>query len=216
MVTARCITWTILVTILLAATAAASEPTVTAVSPVRDDDGRLACRLLADGLPGERIESSLLSGIVSAVDLDVDVLDVRDRRIARARVTLLLAFDLWDETYTVRVDGAEHRLPDLEGLRAWLSRPPALPLLPLADLRAAEAPLSMRAALTLHPIAPKDRRRVRDVIAGSGADDRREATVSLGRLIRFFHRDGDETVDPGGTVRSRPFLLEELGHALDP
>lgn len=195
--------------------ARAEAPSLTAISPLRDD-GWLACRILTEGLPGERLASSMRGGIVSAVDLDVDVLDGRERTVARARVTFRLAFDLWEEVFSVSIDDRVHRLADLDTLRSWLSRPPALPLLPSRDLAAAEGPLVLRGRLTLHAIAPGDRRRVQEIIAGDGGNDRDEATISLGRLIRFFHRDRNDVADPSGAVRSRPFRLEELTHAVDP
>ena len=200
---------------LIGSVVLADEPAVTAISPVRDN-GHLACRILTEGLPGERLLSSMRSGIVSAVDLDVDVLDARNRRVAGARITFQPAFDLWDEVYSVLVDGREHRLDDVAGLRAWLARPPEMRLLPHGDLRVFEEPLVLRGALTLHPIAPRDRRRVQDVIAGSGAEDRNEATVSFGKLIRFFYKDREQTSDPAGAARSRPFDVEELNHAVAP
>ncbi len=198
-----------------AAAAPAAEPAVTAISPLRDN-GHLACRILTSGLPGERLLSSMRSGIVSAVDLEVDVLDAHDRRVASALVTFQLAFDLWDEIFSVRVEGREHRLDDLAALRAWLARPPEIRLLPVADLRLMDEPLVLRGSLTLHPIAPRDRLRVQDVIAGTGAEDRNEATVSFGKLIRFFYRDQDKANDPTSAVRSRPFAVEELSHAVAP
>jgi len=203
----------VILTLLLSAAAQADDPAVTAISPLRDD-GHLACRILTEGLPGERLLSSMRSGIVSAVDVDVDVLDARDRRIAGIRVTFQLAFDLWDEEFSVRIGNQEQRLAGVDELCAWLTRPPDLRLLPTDDLDSFEGDLVLRGALTLHPIAPRDRRRVQNVIAGSGMEDRNEATVSFGRLIRFFYRD--ETADPAGAVRSRPFVLEELSRAVAP
>lgn len=197
---------------LATAGVATAEPRIVALTPLRLDDW-LACRLRSVELPGRKVLSSMESGLVSAVVVQVDVIDARNRRVGGRRVTLQLAFDLWDEVYTLDGDAGRHRLTSLDTLLAWLETPPALSVAPLADLRDALPPLTLRAALELHPVAGPDRERIEDVIAGAGpgAVDRREATLSFGRLIRYFSRE--DAQDPEGSVRSAAFQLGGLDHA---
>lgn len=196
----------VLLGLLLAADVAAAEPRIVSLTPVRAD-GWLACRVRTADLPGPRVLSSMESGLVSAVVLELDVVDARNRRIAGRRITLELSFDLWDEVYTLDDGEGRHRLAHLDSLRRRLDAPPSLRVAPLADLRDALQPLALRAALELHPVAGPDRERIEDVIAGAGpgAVDRREATLSFGRLIRYFSRE--DAGDPEGSVRSPAFHL---------
>ncbi|HPF36104.1 MAG TPA: hypothetical protein P5571_12915 [Candidatus Krumholzibacteria bacterium] len=203
---------TLLACLLFAAGAAVAEPRIVSLAPVRQDDW-LACRVRTVELPGEKVLSSMESGLVSAVVVQVDVIDARNRRVAGRRITLQLSFDLWDEVYTLDDGAGLHRLAGLDTLLARLTTPPPLRIAPLADLRDALPPLALRAALELHPVAGPDRERIEDVIAGAGpgAVDRHEATLSFGRLIRYFSRE--DAQDPEGSVRSPAFQLGGLDHA---
>jgi hypothetical protein len=77
----------------------------------------------------------------------------------------------------------------------------------------------VQVGLRVHPIAPSQRERVEEAIAGdrsglSKTEYRQQATVSLGRLIRLFYKK-----DRGGgwvdEANSHWFTLEELPDAED-
>jgi len=199
-----------------AALSAQAAPRITAVAPEAHEDV-LVCRLATEGLPGERIVSTLHSGLVSAVELKLEILQDGDRSVASNRLLMRLSFDLWEEVYAVSVAGHEARLPDLDGLETYLG---ALPPLPVAALSALDAatPAVVRAGLRLHPIAPDTRGRMGRMISGGPSaqvgrgDDVQEVSVSLGRLIRFFY-GGDEDADMDVSRTSAPFRPEELIHA---
>ena len=71
---------TLLACLLFAAGAAVAEPRIVSLAPVRQDDW-LACRVRTVELPGEKVLSSMESGLVSAVVVQVDVIDARNRRV---------------------------------------------------------------------------------------------------------------------------------------
>ncbi len=181
---------------------AAAEPTrMTAAIPARAGD-LVVCRLQTTGLPGEKLLQSMRSGLVSAVELDLAVIDDRDRLVADHHVTLRLAFDLWEEVFSVRSDGREQRFRSLEDLQAYLGELDGLPVVPVGRL-GPEGRYRLRVGLRLHAIAPDERARVEDAIVGvrrPGRDglDQQEAQVSLGRLIRFFYKgdrgDGEQEI----------------------
>ena len=175
----------------LLAGVAAAEPRLTSVAP-GGEPGLLTCRLTTADLPGERIVSTLESGLVSAVEFHLDVLQ-HDDPVTGNIVTVRLSYDLWEETYTVSLDGERTHLPDLAALRAWLTEPPPLPVAPL-DALDGDLPAVIRAGLRLHVIAPDTRGRVEGLISGEGRsrEDARgqQVLVGLGKLIRFFYQDG--------------------------
>ncbi|MBU0740904.1 hypothetical protein KKG45_08610 [bacterium] len=210
-----CRSWlTVLLTLL--ASAACAAPRIISVVPAGRDD-LLVCSLTTEGLPGERIVSTLRSGLVSAIELRLEVLQEDDRSVARNHILMLLSFDLWEEVYAVSMAGQEARFPDLEGLHAYLS---ALPPLPVATLSVLDdvTPAVVRAGLRLHPIAPDTRGRMGQMISGGQSvrngqgDAVQEVSVSLGRLIRFFYRGGDDA-DMDAYCDSAPFRPGELTHA---
>jgi len=202
--------------LMTAAFAAQAAPRITAVVPEAEEDV-LVCRLATEDLPGERIVSTLHSGLVSAVELKLEVLQDGGRPVASNRLLMRLSFDLWEEVYAVDVAGHEARLSDLEGLKTYLG---ALPPLPVAALSALDAatPAVVRAGLRLHPIAPDTRGRMERMISGGlsaqvgRGDDAQEVSVSLGRLIRFFY-GGDDDADMDVSRTSSPFRPGELNHA---
>jgi len=172
----------------------AERARVIGVAPARDG-GVLVCSVATAGLPGPRLLSSMRSGLVSAVDLDLELLDGRERVVAGNRLTLRLAFDLWEEVFAVERDGATLRFADLAALTAHLADLRALPVAPLAALRG-DGRFRVRVGLSLHPVAPSELARVGEVIEGEPLTDGRsgggrEVSFSVGRLIRLFYRGGE-------------------------
>lgn len=194
-----------------AAPARAETPRILAVEPARTDS-LLVCRLRTAGLPGAEILSTLRSGLSSAVDLQLEVLDGRGRALDGRVLRLRLDYDLWDEVFGLAQgdDGGATRLPDDAALRAWFERTPWLPVAPLAALANA-GPVRLRAALRLHAIAPSERERLGEVVSGP---DGQEVSLGLGKLIRYFYRGGAREGD-GATADSPPFAPGELAHARD-
>jgi hypothetical protein len=200
---------------LLAAAAAArgASPRITEVVPA-GREGMLVCGLRTEGLPGDRIVSTLRSGLVSAVELELEVRQGDSRAVGGNRFMMRLSYDLWEEVFAVDVAGRESRFPDLAGLRAYLSAMPQLPVAPLSALDDA-TPAVIRAGLRLHPIAPDTRGRMGEMISGGAAeagthgDAVQEVSISLGRLIRFFYK-GDGDADMDVMRESPPFRPGEL------
>lgn len=163
------------------------------VTPALADD-RLACRLQTRGLPDEKQLKSMQSGLVASVELDVVLVDGEDQALGGGSLSLRLAFDLWDEVYTLAVDGREIRfvtLPDLQAHLSDLAGPVVAPATALDDA----GRYRLLALMVVNAIAPDERERVAAVIAGQRpqareGQDQQEASVSLGHLIRLFYRGG--------------------------
>lgn len=197
-------------------------PRLLALTPARAG-GLLVCDVATAGLPGERIVSSLRSGLVSSIDLQLELLDGRERVVAGNRLTLRLAFDLWEEIFAVEGHGGRRPFADLAALQGFLADLRALPVAPLASLAALGdgERLRLRAGLSLHAVAPSEIARVGEAIAGGAADGAapggggQEVSVSLGRLIRLFYRGGPDRDEPAARAVSPWFRLEELRDAPD-
>lgn len=199
--------------LIVAGSAAAAKaagrdaPRVVAVEPARSDS-LLVCRLRTAGLPGGEAMSTLHSGLASAVDLQLEVLDGDGREIDGRVLRVHLGYDLWEEYFTVGCAGRSTRLDDEDALRAWLAETPWLPVAPLRAL-AGSGPWRLRAALRLHAIAPSERSRLETMVAGP---DRQEVSVGLGRLIRFFYHGGGGDRAAGAALSS-PFTVGGLDDA---
>ena len=168
-----------------AAPARAEDPAVVAVEPARRES-LLVCRLRTQGLPGEKILSTLHSGLASAIDLQLEVAAADGRVVASRVVRLRLVYDLWEEVFVVTHDGAEARVDDDDALAGWLAEPPWLPVAPLAAL-AGSRDCGCAPGLQLHTIEPSERTRLEEVVAGP---EDHEVSVGLGTLIRFFYKGG--------------------------
>ncbi|MBK9303545.1 MAG: hypothetical protein IPM94_06585 [bacterium] len=200
----------LLLALSIGETARAETPRILALEPARTDS-LLVCRLRTAGLPGPEILSTLRSGLSSAVDLQLEVLDGRGRAIDGRVLRLRLDYDLWDEVFSIaHGDRGVTRLPDDAALQAWFDRTPWLPVAPLAALANA-GPVRLRAALRLHAIAPSERERLGEVVSGP---DGQEVSLGLGKLIRYFYRGGARE-GGGATADSPPFAPGELAHARD-
>lgn len=181
--------------VVAAGARAQDEPRLIRVIPGLSGD-TLVCRLQTRGLPGEKQLQSMRSGLVAAVELDLALVDQGDNLLGGRSLSLRMAFDLWDEVFSVRADGRERRFGSLAELRAYLDDLAEVPVAPAATLAAAEN-FRLRVGLTVHAIAPDERQRVEDVIVGEQrprreGQDQQEASVSLGRLIRLFYKGGGE------------------------
>lgn len=200
-----------------AAVAAEDPARVTAVTPARVGD-LVVARLATEGLPGQRLLQSMRSGLISAVDLDLALLDDRQKVVGGNSISFQLGFDLWEEIFSVRSDGREQRFQDLDDLQAYLAELRALPVIPVNRLDP-EARYRLQIGWQVHPIAPAEQDRVEDVIVGDQrprreGQDQQEASVSLGRLIRFFYKgSGDDRRDQ--VILSGWFTRKELRNEAD-
>lgn len=185
-----------------------APPRVLSVMPAVQD-GLLGCRLTTAGLPGDKLLSTLHSGLASAIEVDLLLLDERGRAVAGNVVTLRLTYDLWEEAFTVATGAGTAQLPDDGALEDWLASPPWLPLGPLAAI-AGTAPFSVRAALRLHALAPETRDDAAAMVAGP---DGQSVSVGLGALIRSFYRRHDADAGLVGAANSAPFRARELTDA---
>jgi hypothetical protein len=205
----------VLVLVWLGAVSAAHADTtarVTEVEPARVGD-LVVARLATEGLPGEKLLQSMRSGLVSSVVLDLALLDDREKVLGGNRVSLQLAFDLWEEIFSVRDNGTERRFHSLSDLSAYLAELGTLPVIPVNRLTP-DARYRLRIGLEVFPIAPAEQDRVEDVIVGDQrprreGQDQQEASVSLGRLIRFFYQ-GDRGGRGAQEVLSNWFTRKEL------
>jgi hypothetical protein len=192
-----------------AAVAAEDPVRVTKVTPSRVGE-LVVARLVTEGLPGQRLLQSMQSGLVSAVDLDLALLDDRQQVVGGNSISFQLGFDLWEEIFSVRSDGQEKRFQDLGDLQAYLAELSALPVIPVNRLDPA-ARYRLQIGWQVYPIAPAEQDRVEDVIVGDQrprreGQDQQEASVSLGRLIRFFYKGsggdrGDQIILSGWFTR---------------
>ncbi len=195
---------------LLAAAPALAQRAV-ALTPVWQDTV-LACRLTTEGLPGPRIASSLASGLTSAIVIDLELRRRDGGTVARSRVPVRLTYDLWGESYEIAWGDRRLIVTDADSLRRWLRELPPLPVAGASQLaRIGERTvLVLRAGLTLQPIAPAERRRLAGAVSGRDPDepDRRERTIGMDRLIRFFFKEREEASPL--EVASPPFTLREV------
>jgi hypothetical protein len=207
----------------VAAAAAGAVPRVEAVSAGRDGE-LLTCRVRTASLPGERISSTIRSGLPSAIELALEVLDAREHVIAENHVSFRMAFDLWEEIFRIQGAGEERDFGDLAGLAAYLAEPPQLPVAPLSLLAAGER-FRIRVALVLHPVAPRETARLSEWVAGTGpaeteraagtdraagSPDGRETLLDLGKVIGFFYRGSRRSPGSAAEAMSDWFLCEEL------
>ncbi|MCB1182989.1 hypothetical protein KDM41_06110 [bacterium] len=176
-------------------TLARAEARLVDVEPVLGDE-QLQCRLHTAGLPGAKQLQSMQSGLEASVELNLALVDEGERLLAGRTVSLRMAFDLWDEVFSVRADGRERRFTELSDLKAYLAELGGLVVAPAA-LLAPDGRYRVQVDMVVHAVAPDEQQRVEDVIVGDGrprreGQDQQEASVSLGRLIRIFYKGGGD------------------------
>lgn len=187
-------------------------PRLVRVTPATAGD-LLVCRLQTLGLPGEKQLQSMRSGLVSAVELDLALIDENGEIHGGHSLSLRFGFDLWEEVFSVRRAGHEHRFRSLTGMQDYLADLGDLPVAPASFLEPIDR-YRLRVRLIVHAIAPDEQERVEDVIVGDQrshrkGQDQQETSVSLGRLIRLFYKGGRPGRD-GQELMSGWFTRREL------
>ncbi len=198
---------------------AGSPPRIVAVEPVRAGE-LLECRIRTENLPGAKLTSSMKSGLPSAIEMALEVLDPKDKVLDARHITFRLAFDLWEETFRVEGGGTERDFTSQEELEAFLADLPRLPVASLERLRDAAArreSLRVRVGLVLHSIAPRESEKLGDWVAGPprttepvGSEDGREVSVGLGTMIRWFFEGGRAKAEIAALGISAPFSIADL------
>lgn len=196
--------------------ASSEGPTIVSIRPYRVG-GRLVCRVETADLPGTRAISSMQGGLPSAVDLVLDLMDERDKPLARREITFRLAFDLWEEIFRVNDGESENRFDDATGVEEYLALLENLDLASYYDLHSGET-YRIRVGLFCHVIAPAQKNRISKWIAGeangtSRDTDEREISFGMGSLIRFIFGGSVETEPPGCIAVSPWFRPEEVQDA---
>ncbi len=182
-------------------TGGSGAPKILSVSPALDE-GNLVCRVRTEGLPTEKAARSMRGGLPSSVDLVIELVNERDELLIRRRHSFRVAFDLWEEIFRVDDGAKESRFNTLESVRGFLSDMERLAVMPVASIRtgAGGGPFKLRAALVSHAIAPAEKTKIGEWIAGDGGSgtdrnaDEREVSLGIGSLIRFVF---------GGTVEGK-------------
>jgi hypothetical protein len=202
----------------VAPAAAGEEPSIRSVDPARYD-ARLDAIVRTSRLPGERIASSLESGLPSAVEMRLDLRDADDRIVAERVFFYRIAFDLWEELFRVEGPGADdRRFESLDAVRGFLDELPRLPVARFGEIEAGTRH-RLRVGCRLHPVAPRETERLGEWVGGepdaserernARAADEREVSVSLGKIIRFFYR-GSGSADEADERFSAWFVPDEL------
>lgn len=201
--------------ILLAAeTAAAGDDVrVFSVTPAARG-GELVCHVETGGLPTEKAVRSMGGGLPSAVDVVIELVDEEEKVKVRRRITFRVAYDLWEEIFRVEREEVRRSMGDVNEVRAHLADLRDLPVAPLASLAGA-GECRIRVGLVSHAIAPAEKSRFGDWIAGEGAGtgadaEGREVTFGLGNLIRFVFGGSGEGGPPAGVGESAWFRPAEL------
>ncbi len=187
---------------------------VVGITPGHQGD-MVVCHLQTAGLPEEKQLQSMRSGLVSSVEIDLALLDEDNRFLGGRTMILRLAFDLWEEVFSVRDGGHQQRFHSLNDLEEYLADLGNLPVATFSSLDQSRR-YRLRVGLMVHSIAPDEKKRVEEVIAGDHrshreGQDQQEASVSLGRLIRFFYKDGHNDRE-GGELLSGWFTSRGLDH----
>jgi len=114
----------------------------------------VVCHLKTTGLPVEKQLQTMRSGLVSSVELDLALLDDEDRLLGGNTTTLRLAFDLWEEIFSVSEDGNERRFRTLADLQTYLADLSNLAVAPVALLEQNQR-YRLRVGMVVNSIAPE-------------------------------------------------------------
>ncbi|MBK8231598.1 MAG: hypothetical protein IT349_10505 [Candidatus Eisenbacteria bacterium] len=169
-----------------------TAPRIVAIDAGRQDS-LLVCTIRLEGVPDRRSRDTLASGLPAALSIALMFEDENGRIVHSGRVSVRLEPDLLGAAVRVRTPLWESTLSDLSALQASLETLGPLPVAELADLGGAGR---IHALLAIHPLAPDEVAWARDLLTGEveeAPDGRREVSVGVGTLFRYFLGRGDRT-----------------------
>ena len=194
------------------------------------DDGRLGGTLQAVNLP-PTIKKDLVSGLTNRIVIRISLLSAR-QIVAQAVVDVAVKYDLWDETFAVKVDVDDrpeasrtgHDVDDVISALANLN----LPHLFQADSAPRSGPLQLEAELLFDPI---EKARMEEIRKWVEENDRVAPpdAASLSSILpvprsasaRLFNRIFEQYASGASlaatwkqTVVSKPFTMDDLRHGL--
>lgn len=203
---------TLAVTLVLALTSAMAAPakvSVDAVRPARTDT-LVVCHLDTRGLPDDPSRETLASGLPSALVVALTLENEDGDELGTRRLEIRLEPDLWEGTLLVRTPLSDHRLDSVDDLPAFLGALGPLPVAPVSALPTGGR-WRLRARLAVHPLAPTEVARVRQLFTEERTREasRQEVSVGLRSLVNVFFGDppDEDWVDD---ARSLPFTVAAL------
>lgn len=192
------------------------------------DDGRLGVALRAVSLP-PTIRKDLVSGLTNRIVIRMSLLTSR-QLVAQAMVGVAVKYDLWEETFTVKVDVDDrpgtaitaHNVDEVVAMLTNLN----LPHLFSADAAGAASVLQVTAELLFDPI---EKARMEEIRKWVEENDRIAPpdVASLSSVLpaprspsaRLFNRIFEQYASGGSlaatwkqTLVSKPFKMDELRH----
>jgi hypothetical protein len=176
-----------------AAATGAPRAEIVAIAPARTDT-LLCCTLSTLGLPDAATRETLASGLPSALVVAITLLDAGDEHRGEALSEVRVEPDLWSRTFMLWTPLSEHRVRTVDEIASLLAELGPLPVARMKSLRSTDR-FRIRARLAVHPLAPAEAHRVHAILGGemeSGGPNRKEVSVSIGSLIRYFLKHGEE------------------------
>lgn len=207
-----------LVLLIQTASATETDPRILSIEPARMES-LLVCFIQTEGMPGVPSLETLESGLPSALLVSIRYLDSAGRESTARETEIRLEPDLWEETYGIVTPWRRRHFPSLSQLATALGRIGPFPVARWQDVEPRSL-LRIRAQLTILPVAPAERQRVRrslwdpedEALESRGQTDRRERSIGLHRVLEFFLRRDD--VREGTTeATSAPFAPARLPRA---
>ncbi len=183
----------LLVLCLATAAAPADEVAITGVD-LFARDSTLVCMVRTTGLPDGPSRETLASGLPSALVFSFSLLDASHRQLLGSLAQVRVEPDLWENTFLVRMPLRDQRVPSLGDVDRELDSVGPFPIAPL-DLLPASGPFGLQVQLAVHPLAPAEIERARGLFTGETSYDepnKREVSVGLGSLIRYFMGNPDK------------------------
>lgn len=183
-------------------------------------DSVLVCEIETQGLPSRDARETLLSGLPSALTIQISLASEEGNAIGGAEMEIRVEPDLWEQIFLVRYPLAERRLETLGDVEQTLAKIGPVPVMSLESL-VPEAMMQLHVKLAVHPLAPSQIEMARDVVSGESSSEgnRREVAVGIGKIFRFFlgkpgkqpwaAEGSSEFFSPGGLFGPNP--LPELG-----
>lgn len=188
------------------------EVALTALRVARSDS-LLLCFLGTRGFPGARALETMESGLPSALVFTFDLLDARGKSLLSTSAQVRLEPDPWTRAVRIQTPLADRTLESLSLLRERLLELGPLPVASLSRLPR-ERPMSLRARVVVHPLAPAEADWAREYITRDPPRDGEEVAIPLGALFRYFFGKGEGTGWDAEQVSSA-FRVAELPFASD-
>ena len=180
-------------------------------------DSVLSVSARFENLFSDKIVGTIQSGLPSIVQVEIKLVDARNKVVTRRALTRTISYDIWNEVYTIQGEDSTAHVTTFQQVQALVTRLRNLAVTPVQKLTRA-MPYRLQLRVGIIPISARQAHKVSDWILNPNQTEESVASqdrstgfkFTLSNLVSFFMGSNRSPRYVSNWFSSQRFRLEEL------